>query len=163
MCQERRKVRELELLVSGKCATDGIIHRKDCIIAARLNLRYNQIMKDCIFCKIVNKEIPAHIVYEDRDFLAFLDIRPQSPGHTLVVPKKHYRWVWDVSNIGDYFEIAQRIALAQRKAFGEDKIVAKIVGEEIPHAHIWLIPDWNAKGDKNDFEENKRKLIEALK
>jgi histidine triad (HIT) family protein len=119
-------------------------------------------MKDCVFCKIVKKEIPAHIVYEDEDFLAFLDIRPESPGHTLIIPKEHYRWVWDVPNLGEYFEAAGKIARAQRKAFGQEKIVSRIVGEEIPHAHIWLIPDWAAKGDKMDFEGNKNKIIAAL-
>ena len=82
---------------------------------------------DCVFCKIVNKEIHANIVYEDDNFLAFLDIHPQSPGHTLVIPKKHYRWVWDVpidmndekgltrdSAIGKYFEVVAKIALAEK-------------------------------------------------
>lgn len=120
-------------------------------------------MNDCIFCKIISKEIPAHIVYEDDNFLAFLDIRPQSPGHTLVIPKKHYRWVWDVPNIGTYFEVSQKVANAQRKAFGVEKIVSKIVGEEIPHAHVWLMPDWDmTEGDKNDFDGNKKKIIENL-
>jgi histidine triad (HIT) family protein len=126
-------------------------------------------MENCIFCKIVNKEIPAHIVYEDGDFMAFLDIHPQSPGHSLVIPKKHYRWVWDVSsdrtakpNLAAYFETVGKIARAQRKAFGQEKITSKIVGEEVPHAHIWLIPDWEAKGDKNDFDGNKQKIIDAL-
>ena len=119
-------------------------------------------MNDCVFCKIVKKEIPAQIVYEDDNFLAFLDIRPQSPGHTLVIPKEHYRWVWDVPNIGKYFETASKIAHAQQKAFGKDKVIAKIVGEEIPHAHIWLIPDLETAGDKMDFETNKRKIVENL-
>ncbi len=90
-------------------------------------------MKDCIFCKIVRGEIPCHKIYEDDGFLAFLDINPQSPGHTQVIPKKHYRWVWDLpparaggaqagvpGNIGDYFGVVQKIALAQRKAFNND-------------------------------------------
>ncbi|MEI7463544.1 MAG: HIT domain-containing protein, partial [Candidatus Taylorbacteria bacterium] len=64
-------------------------------------------MPSCIFCKIINKEIPANIIYEDADFLAFLDIRPLSPGHMLVIPKKHYRWVWDVPNVGEYFEVVR--------------------------------------------------------
>ncbi len=120
-------------------------------------------MKDCIFCKIINEEIPAHIVYEDNNFLAFLDIRPLSPGHTLVIPKKHYRWVWDVPNDAEYFGIAKKIALAQRKAFNVEKIVSKIVGEEVEHAHIWLIPDKdNTVGKKDDFEINKKKIIESL-
>ncbi len=112
-------------------------------------------MTDCIFCKIVSKEIPAHIVYEDENFMAFLDIRPISVGHTLVIPKEHYRWVWDVKNIGEYFEIVRRIAQAQRKAFGSEQIISKIVGEEVPHAHVWIYPGTDAKGDKNDFASNR--------
>lgn len=118
---------------------------------------------NCIFCKIIKKEIPSNNVYEDESFLAFLDIRPQSPGHTLVIPKEHHRWVWDVPNIDEYFKVAQKIALAQRKAFGVEQIISKVVGEEVPHAHVWLIPDpLSAKGDKNDFETNRRKIVEAL-
>ena len=64
-------------------------------------------MENCIFCKIVAKEIPAHIVYEDSDFVAFLDTNPVSVGHTLIVPKIHHRWVWDVPNIGAYFEVTR--------------------------------------------------------
>jgi len=103
-------------------------------------------MKDCVFCKIVKREIPAHIVYEDADFLAFLDIRPQSPGHTLVIPKTHYRWVWDVPNVGEYFEAVKKIAMAQKKAFGTDFILSKVVGEDVPHAHVWVFPSDLAKG-----------------
>ncbi len=120
-------------------------------------------MKDCIFCKIVAREIPAHIVYEDGDFLAFLDIRPLSPGHTLVIPKKHYRWVWDVDNIGTYFDVVRTIALAQRTAFNTEQIISKIVGEEVHHAHVWLIPSKNALGNKDDFKGNQEKIIAALK
>jgi histidine triad (HIT) family protein len=119
-------------------------------------------MKDCVFCKIVKKEIPAHIVYEDADFLAFLDIHPQSPGHTLVIPKKHYRWVWDVLNAGAYFEVVKKIAMAQQKAFNQEMILSKIVGEDVPHAHIWLFPSDKTKGDKMDFETNKKKIIDNL-
>lgn len=98
-------------------------------------------MESCIFCKIIKKEIFSHIVYEDNDFIAFMDIHPISPGHTLVIPKEHYRWVWDVPNTKDYFEVTKKIALAQRKAFDTDAISIKIVGEEIPHAHIWVFPN----------------------
>ena len=120
-------------------------------------------MKNCIFCKIVKKEIPANIVYEDKEFLAFLTLDPLSPGHTLVIPKKHYRWVWDVPNAGEYFEVAKKIALAQRKAFDTDFVLGKVVGEDVPHAHIWVFPDREVKGDKKDFETNKKKIIEGLK
>ena len=125
-------------------------------------------MNDCIFCKIIKKEIPAHIVYEDDNFLAFLDIHPQSPGHVQVIPKKHYRWVWDLPLTGssptqhDYFAVVSKIALAQRKAFDTDWILSKIMGDEIHHAHVWVFPSWNIKEDKNDFEGNRKKIAEGL-
>ncbi len=141
----------------------------------------------CIFCKIVAKEIPAHIVYEDAEYLAFLDINPQSPGHTQVIPKAHYRWVWDLPaasanaeaagvpavpavariagepNIGDYFRVAQKIALAQRKAFNTDFILSKIIGDEVPHAHIWVFPNDKVAGDRKDFADNAEKIRVALR
>jgi len=119
-------------------------------------------MKDCIFCKIVNKEIPAHIVYEDGDFLAFLDIHPASVGHTLVILKSHYRWVWDVPALGKYFEVCGKIARAQQKAFGQEAIWSGIRGDEVPHAHISVLPNSETKGDKMDFEVNAKKIIANL-
>ena len=120
-------------------------------------------MTDCIFCRIVRGEIPAEKVYEDADFLAFLDIRPLSPGHTLVIPKAHARWVWDVEPIGPYFERVQKIARAIQKAFGTEEVHSKIFGEEVPHAHIWVFPAPDkAVGDKNDFPGNAGKIRTAL-
>ena len=119
-------------------------------------------MTPCIFCKIISKEISAHIVYEDNNFLAFLDIHPQSPGHTQVIPKKHIRWVWDVLDVGEYFEVVRKIALAQRKAFNTDFILSRIIGDEVPHAHIWVFPNSEVKAEKNDFERNKNKITENL-
>lgn len=123
----------------------------------------------CIFCKIINKEIPANIVYEDADFLAFLDINPITPGHTLVIPKKHYRWVWDIPTsanhgptIGKYYEIVQKIALAQRKSFDVEQIVSKVVGEEVHHAHVWVYPGDGTKADKKDFVGNADKIKSNL-
>ena len=120
-------------------------------------------MKDCIFCKIVAGEIPAEKVYEDDHFLAFLDIRPLSPGHTLVIPKKHYRWVWDVPEAGAYFETAKKVAHAIQKAFGAGAVHAKIVGEEVPHAHIWVYADPQSPGgDKTDLPGNAQKVRSTL-
>ncbi|HRH22649.1 MAG TPA: HIT domain-containing protein [Candidatus Paceibacterota bacterium] len=117
---------------------------------------------DCIFCKIIKGEVPSHKVYEDAEFLAFLDRDPLSPGHTLVIPKQHYRWVWDVPQAGKYFEVAQKIALAQKKAFQTDFVLSKIVGEEVPHAHIWIYPDRDVAGDKKDFVTNAEKIKKCL-
>ena len=117
---------------------------------------------NCIFCKIVKGEIPAYKVYEDENFLAFLDINPQSPGHTQVIPKKHYRWVWDTPNVGEYFEVVKKIALAQQKAFKTDFILSKIIGDEVEHAHIWVFPNSNISGDAKDFAGNTEKIRKAI-
>ncbi len=119
-------------------------------------------MNDCIFCKIVNGEIPSHTVYEDEDFVAFLDIHPESPGHVQVIPKTHYRWVWDVPNVGEYFEVVRKIAKAQQKAFDTEWILEKIVGEDVFHAHIWVYPNAEVGGDKKDFEGNVEKIKSHL-
>lgn len=120
-------------------------------------------MNDCIFCKIARGEVPSHKVYENADFVAFLDINPRAPGHTLVIPKEHHRWVWDVPNVGAYFEIARNIAKAQQKAFGAEMILCRVTGEEVPHAHVWIFPDVKkAIGEKKDFASNAQKIIENL-
>jgi len=117
---------------------------------------------NCTFCKIVNRELLGCIIYEDDKYIAFLDINPQSPGHTQVIPKEHYRWVWDVPNVGEYFEVAKKIALAQRKAFNTNFILSKIMGDEVPHAHIWIFPNKEVEGNKIDFTENMLKITSAL-
>ncbi len=118
---------------------------------------------DCLFCKIIKGEIPSFKVYEDDEYLAFLDIRPLSPGHAVVIPKKHYRWVWDVPEVGAYFETTRKIAVAIQKSFGTDAVVSKIIGEEVPHAHICLFPEpKEAQGDKNDFAGNAEKIRAQL-
>ena len=118
---------------------------------------------DCLFCKIIKGKIPSSKVYEDDEHLAFLDIRPLSPGHAVVIPKKHYRWVWDVPEVGAYFETTRKIAVAIQKSFGTDAVVSKIIGEEVPHAHICLFPEpKEAQGDKNDFAGNAEKIRAQL-
>jgi|SRR3989344_7961501 len=95
-------------------------------------------MIPCIFCKIVTGDIPCHKIYEDAQFLAFLDIRPTNPGHTLLIPKKHYRWVWDIKE--QYSQPLNKIATALKKAFATDYVVSFVMGDEVPHAHIHLVP-----------------------
>jgi histidine triad (HIT) family protein len=119
-------------------------------------------MNDCIFCKIIKGELPCHKVYEDANFLAFLDINPRSAGHTLIIPKHHYRFVWDVPNVGEYFEVTRKIAVAQQKAFNTEMIWSRISGEEVPHAHIWVFPGYKTEFDKKDFTTNLQKIKEKL-
>lgn len=124
----------------------------------------SDIRASCIFCKIVRGEIPAHKVYENEKFLAFLDIRPLAPGHTLVIPKRHYRWVWNVPEVGEYFETVRTVACALQKVFSPvEEIHARVVGEEVEHAHIWLYPaPGKTVGDKNDFTNNAEKIRAEL-
>ena len=118
---------------------------------------------DCIFCKIVKGEIPSYKVYEDDDFLAFLDINPQSVGHTQIIPKNHYKFVWDVPNAGEYFEVAKKIALAQKKAFNQEIIFCRIVGTDVSHAHIWIFPHPAVtSGNKADLKGNAEKIKQNI-
>lgn len=95
---------------------------------------------DCVFCKIVKGEIPSYKVYEDSDFLGFLDIRPLTKGNTLIIPKTHFRWTYDVPNFGEYFEVAKKVGLASQKAFDAKWLSFLTLGWEVPHAHIRVIP-----------------------
>jgi len=97
---------------------------------------------DCIFCKIAKGEIPSYKVYEDADLLAFLDINPFSLGHTLIIPKKHFKWVWDMEQ-EDYLRLMAKVkylAEALKKTFKTDWVVEGIAGIDVPHAHIHIIP-----------------------
>ena len=80
---------------------------------------------------------------ETNKFMAFLDYMPRTRGHTLVIPKKHYRWADDVPEFGEYFEFARKVAEAIRKALDPEKIQYITIGEMIPHAHIQVVPRYN--------------------
>lgn len=116
----------------------------------------------CIFCKIVKGDIPSNKVYEDDQFIAFLDAFPKSTGHCQIIPKEHVRWVWDVSNIDEYMKAAQKVAQAQRKAFGTEMIVSHIIGDEVTHAHIWLVPQSHTKNQKGSKEDIAKAIKENL-
>lgn len=98
------------------------------------------LIQDCAFCKIVKGEIPAYKVWEDENFLAFLDIKPEAEGHTLLIPRKHYRWVWEVDDYGGYFEKAREVVKILQDRYRAEWIEMKVMGNLVPHAHIHLIP-----------------------
>lgn len=104
-------------------------------------------MEDCIFCKIAAGQMAAYKLYEDENFVAFLDIFPRVKGHALLIPKKHYRWVYDVPEFGAYWEGAGIVAAAIQKAVGAHFTSFVTVGEEVPHAHIHILPQ-QEKGPK---------------
>ncbi|MFX1564470.1 MAG: HIT family protein [Promethearchaeota archaeon] len=109
---------------------------------------------DCIFCKIVAKEIPANVVYEDGEIIAFLDIRPINPGHTLVIPKAHTANLKELDSQlgGRLFQVAGQIAAALRKSGlrceGINVWLAdgKAAFQEVPHIHIHVIPRFEGDG-----------------
>lgn len=97
-------------------------------------------MEKCVFCQIVAGQKPAYKIYEDDRFLAFLDKSPYTSGHTLVIPKNHYRWVWEVPDIEKYFQLANKIARHYQQVLNNNWITGFIWGLDVPHAHIHLLP-----------------------
>lgn len=136
-------------------------------------------MKDCIFCKIINKEIPAALLYEDDNAISFLDIMPANKGHCLVVPKKHYRGLLDVpdDDLSGLIKIVKKVGKALSLSIGNGayNIVmnnGKEAGQLVQHAHIHIIPrfkgdrlrlSWSHKkyGDK-EIEEYQEKIKKFL-
>ena len=103
-----------------------------------------------IFTKIINREIPAQIVAEDERFIAFLDIMPMVLGHTLVVPKNETDYIYDLSDedLAAINVFAKRVAAAVRKSVPCKRIGVAVIGLEVPHAHIHLVP-MNSADDLN--------------
>ncbi len=99
-------------------------------------------MDDCIFCKIIKGEIPCTKVYEDANFLAFLDIHPVSDGHTLLIPKAHYDWMHNAPDeiISSSFILTKKLMNSLMKGLPCDYVQVSIVGKDVPHFHIHLIP-----------------------
>jgi len=103
-----------------------------------------------IFTRIINGEIPCHKVAEDERFIAFLDIRPLSKGHTLVIPKQETDYIFDLEPalLGDLMQFAQKVAGALKQSIECKRIGVVVIGLEVPHAHIHLIPI-NCEDDMN--------------
>ncbi|MBI3889472.1 HIT domain-containing protein [Candidatus Saccharibacteria bacterium] len=99
-------------------------------------------MQDSIFTKIINGEIPSHKIYEDEHTIAFLDIHPIQPGHTLVVPKRQVEFVWDLDD--ETYQALQTtvklIALHLRETLGVPYVGEQVIGVDVPHAHVHLVP-----------------------
>lgn len=99
-------------------------------------------MQDSIFTKIIKGDIPSHKVYEDDNVYAFLDIHPITTGHTLVVPKKQVEFLWDMQD-EDYEQLMQavkRLAAHIRDTLGVPYVGVQVIGVDVPHAHVHLVP-----------------------
>ncbi|MFM8450432.1 MAG: HIT family protein [Haliscomenobacter sp.] len=95
-----------------------------------------------IFTRIVRGEIPAYKVAETEEFLAFLDVRPQAKGHTLVIPKEEIDYLFDLEpeTLSRLMQFAQRVAQGVRQAVPCLRVGVAVIGLEVPHAHVHLIP-----------------------
>lgn len=115
---------------------------------------------ESIFAKIISGEIPAHKIAENDAFLAFLDISPLAEGHTLVVPKKEIDYIFDMPDelLGSLMVFAKTVALKIEKAIPCARVGVSVVGLEVPHTHIHLIPinsvsDMNFAKPKLEFSQ----------
>ena len=111
-----------------------------------------------IFSRIAQGEIPSYKVAEDDNYYAFLDINPLMEGHTLVIPKREEDYFFDLSDdeLAGMVKFAKRIAARQKEVFGCKKVAMIVLGLEVPHAHIHLIP-MNSEADV-DFRKEKLQL-----
>lgn len=111
-----------------------------------------------IFSKIAAGEIPSYKCAESDKFYAFLDINPVAKGHTLVIPRREVDYIFDMDDdeLAEYQVFAKRVATALKKAFPCKKVAQVVLGLEVPHAHIHLIP-MNSEADV-DFRREKLKL-----
>lgn len=117
-----------------------------------------------LFTKIINREIPAHIVAEDDRYLAFLDINPLVTGHTLVVPKKEVDYIFDLDDdtLAGLQLFAKKVALAIGKSFPCERVGVAVVGLEVPHTHVHLVPI-NTMDDLNFTRPKLKPSQEELK
>jgi histidine triad (HIT) family protein len=116
-----------------------------------------------IFTKIINREIPGQIIAEDEQFIAFLDIVPLVMGHTLVVPKKEVDYIFDLDDdtLAAISVFAKKVARAIKKAVPCKRIGVAVIGLEVPHAHIHLVP-MNSMGDINFSNPKLKPTAEEL-
>lgn len=122
--------------------------------------------ENCRFCKIARRELPASRIYEDERAMAFLDIRPLSEGHSLVIPKKHYETVYDAPDeeIGHLFRVVKKVALAVKKSMNAEGITISqhngtAAGQAVFHLHVHVIPRY--QGQKLPRREEALALPEA--
>jgi len=110
-----------------------------------------------VFCKIVTKEIPADIIYEDDRFLVFLDINPVNYGHLLLISKKHYKTMYDVPDklLGEIFIKCKELMGTLKESMNADFVVEVVVGVDVPHFHIHLVPRYFNDGLSNFWPTKK--------
>lgn len=130
-------------------------------------------MDDCIFCKIIKKEIPVNIIFENENILAFLDINPVNKGHVLVIPKAHHENFWSTPDniLAEIAPIVKKIGVAVKKATNCDFVVEMTYGLDVSHMHIHVIPrflddglkTWPSKKyDDSEIDKFRELILENL-
>ena len=116
-----------------------------------------------IFTKIINREIPGYIIAEDDNYIAFLDVSPLVAGHTLIVPKQEVDYIFDLDNdtLAGLSVFAKKVAVAMKKAIPCKRIGVAVIGLEVPHTHMHLVP-MNSMGDINFTKPKLSPSQEAL-
>jgi histidine triad (HIT) family protein len=124
---------------------------------------------NCVFCRILKKEIPAHFVWEDEKTFVFLDINPLSKGHVLAVPKDHYENVFDIES-GVWRELAvvsQRISQRMKEVLGAEGVnlfnaSGEAAEQSVGHFHLHIVPRWKGDGLRmNDWWQTKTKKMSS--
>lgn len=125
-------------------------------------------MEDTLFTKIVKGEIPCHKIAEDDNFFAFLDISPIAKGHTLVITKLQNDYIFDLPDelLGNMMVFAKKVAAGIKKAYPCNRIGVAVIGIDVPHNHIHLVPingvgDLNFKADRLQLSQDEFKEIAA--
>jgi len=120
-------------------------------------------MNDCIFCKIIKGDIPCEKVYEDDTLLAFLDIKPVNPGHFMIIPKEHHEMIQDTPDelVSKVFVKAKSLINPLKEATGADFVALSVVGIDVPHFHVHLVPRFKDDGLANFWPTKEYKEGEA--
>ncbi|MBU0456982.1 MAG: HIT family protein [Nanoarchaeota archaeon] len=134
-------------------------------------------MENCVFCKIIDGDIPCYKIYEDDDFLAFLDVKPHAKGHSVVIPKKHGETIFDLDDnlLQKVTVIVKRVMERIQEVLNPDGFNVgwnhnTAGGQVVPHLHIHIMPRWNSDGGgsmhsivKNPGDMSVEEVVELLK
>lgn len=125
---------------------------------------------NCIFCDIIEKKSPAFFIYEDDLIIAILDKYPQTQGHIQVIPKDHYRYIYDHPRIGEIFTTISKIIHVIIQVLGADHVTLGAFGHQVKHAHVWVVPQYKkvinirenvVSGSDLNSQESLRELLKA--
>lgn len=98
--------------------------------------------QDCLFCRIARGDLPAHVIHQDDEVMAFLDLHPIRPGHALVIPKQHHVWFEDLPPplAARVMAVSQTLARRMKRVHGVERVAMFFTGIHVPHAHAHVVP-----------------------